>query len=334
MSAFNFPLVSIVMPAYNAEKFVVEAIESILNQTYTNIELLISDDKSTDNTRKLIEQFSDPRVKFYHNDHNEGYLKTCNHLFLKCKGELITFQDADDFSEPDRIQEQVSVLNDDLSLYFCGTWYKRISVSGEVIEFVEKPTDYESILECLKTKNGFCGATLMFRREILTKIGGYREFFDRIGNEDYDWIFLVCEKYKGINISKYLYAYRYNFDSVSQEVSLQRYLSQEYVRHFGVQRKKYGEDYLQQGDSSALNKYVENVEAPYRKDRTLIFRNYANAHTSSNNFGKALRFVQLGIKANPLKPVNYYVMYVILKKYFLTINPFSVWYRKLNKKRN
>ncbi len=79
------PLVSIVMPAYNAEKYIAESVNSILAQTYKNFELLIADDCSTDRTREILSAFNDSRISFHPNETNQGYLKTCNKLFLLCK---------------------------------------------------------------------------------------------------------------------------------------------------------------------------------------------------------------------------------------------------------
>ncbi len=219
MNSSATPLVSIVMPAYNAEKFVVLAIESILKQTYQNFELLIADDCSTDSTRKLVDSFQDPRIKTFHNTKNIGYLKTCNILFSKCVGPLMTFQDADDFSEPNRLEIQVNVMNQHPEYGFCGSWYKRISFTGEEIGLIKKPCSYEEIISKLKTGNAFCGAAVVIRKEVYEAVGGYREFYNRMGNEDYDWTYLIAEKFKGINIDQYLYGYRYNPASVSQEVS-------------------------------------------------------------------------------------------------------------------
>ena len=90
------------MPAYNCEKYIHQAIDSVLNQTHINFELLIADDCSTDTTKQIIDSYKDPRIKTFHNNINLGYLKASNKLFSLCKGSYITFQDADDTSELNR----------------------------------------------------------------------------------------------------------------------------------------------------------------------------------------------------------------------------------------
>ena len=81
------------IPAYNVEKYIRQAIDSILNQTYSYFELLIADDASTDTTKQIINAYQkiDPRIKTFHNKKNEGYLLTTNKLFQKCKGDYIAF---------------------------------------------------------------------------------------------------------------------------------------------------------------------------------------------------------------------------------------------------
>ena len=124
----NTPLVSVLMPAYNAGPYVRQAAESILSQTYPHLELLVADDASTDNTRALLDALAgDPRVRLFHNETNRGYLQTTNELFRHCKGGLITFMDADDWSAPARIEKLVQAFERDPLLQCAGKSYRRIA---------------------------------------------------------------------------------------------------------------------------------------------------------------------------------------------------------------
>ena len=93
----DLPLVSILMPCYNSEKYLVEAISSIKEQTYYNWELLICNDSSTDNSLSIIKQFESDKIKIFENKINKGYLKTCNFLFNQAQGDYITFQELNFF---------------------------------------------------------------------------------------------------------------------------------------------------------------------------------------------------------------------------------------------
>ncbi len=98
------PLVSVIIPAYNCERFIIQSLDSIINQTYQNLEIIVCDDASKDKTRKIIDSYSDPRIKRFHNEYNMGYLITWNKLMAFATGEYITFQDADDVSDTKRIE--------------------------------------------------------------------------------------------------------------------------------------------------------------------------------------------------------------------------------------
>src|SRR5262249_29917335 len=104
------PKVSVVMSAFNAEAFIEEAIISILSQTYENVELVIADDGSMDNTRRVLDRLTDRRIRRYDNKENLGYLRTRNRLFRLTTGEFVTLQDADDISLPNRIENQVGAF--------------------------------------------------------------------------------------------------------------------------------------------------------------------------------------------------------------------------------
>lgn len=104
------PLVSILMPAYNAELYIKTAIESIISQTYPNWQLLICDDGSVDGTYSVICDFSDSRIKLFKNSNNIGNVKTVNFLIKQCEGELFTLLDADDWCLEHRILHQVEAF--------------------------------------------------------------------------------------------------------------------------------------------------------------------------------------------------------------------------------
>ncbi len=105
-------LVSIIMPAYNCEKYIAEAIRSVLAQTYTGWELIIVDDCSTDNTAAIIASFDDPRIVYQRNKHNMGAALTRNEALRIAKGEYIAFLDADDLWATDKLEKQIRFMQD------------------------------------------------------------------------------------------------------------------------------------------------------------------------------------------------------------------------------
>ena len=100
-------LVSIIMPSWNTGRFIAESIESVINQTYANWELLIVDDCSTDNTNEVVRKFNDDRIKFFKNEKNSGAAITRNRALREANGEWIAFLDSDDLWLPKKLEHQI-----------------------------------------------------------------------------------------------------------------------------------------------------------------------------------------------------------------------------------
>ena len=115
----NKPLVSVIIPCYNAEKYVEEAIRSIMTQTYSNLEIIVTDDCSSDNTLMILETLAaeDSRIKVIKNEKNLKIVKSLNNMIEVAQGKYIARMDADDISLPERIEKQVSFL--DSSFWCC-----------------------------------------------------------------------------------------------------------------------------------------------------------------------------------------------------------------------
>ncbi|NHN38096.1 glycosyltransferase family 2 protein [Pseudomaricurvus alcaniphilus] len=215
--ANNQPLISVLMAAYNAEHYIQTAINSILSQTYSNLELIIIDDASTDSTWEKIQELSDQRIKCYQNPGNLGYLKTCNKLFSSAQGQFITFQDADDWSAPLRLETQLQHLQKNEDILFCGTFCAKVFNPKLEAEYTYPVTDKDIRRQLARGRTSlFCGASIMFRRKLLEQVGGYRELFDRIGAEDIDWYLRALDVGKACNIPATLYYYRQHQGSISK----------------------------------------------------------------------------------------------------------------------
>ena len=115
-----FGLVSIIMPSFNTGKFIAETIESVLNQTYKNWELLIVDDCSTDDTAAIVKNFDDARIKFFRNEKNSGAAFSRNFALQKARGEWIAFLDSDDLWLPEKLERQLTFMTTN-NYKFCGT---------------------------------------------------------------------------------------------------------------------------------------------------------------------------------------------------------------------
>lgn len=174
-SVVQAPLVSIIMSAFNAEETIEYAVESLINQSYKNIEILICDDGSSDNTPLIIKKMAqkDSRIKIYRSKKNQGTYNIRNEMIKTAQGEFITFQDSDDFALPNRIAEQVSVLSAS-SKPMCATQWLRMTPSGEFVYF------YDDKL------SRFCVVSTMIKAEVFKRIGLFRESLVAADTEFYE----------------------------------------------------------------------------------------------------------------------------------------------------
>ena len=209
------PLVSILMPAYNAEKFISEAINSILNQDYSHWELLILNDASTDSTQVIIDGFEDNRIQVYHHSENQGYLTSCNELLDKSKGDFITFLDADDMCPITCIGNCLNEFEKNSKLDFLTTGYSRIQESGELLSSHLANINLKKYSEDARYNPTVCCATIFLTRELLDKVGSYRPFFKEIGGEDYYWLWELSRTGNGQHLTESLYDYRFHSKQTS-----------------------------------------------------------------------------------------------------------------------
>lgn len=308
-------LISVLMPAYNAEKYIEEAIQCILNQTYTNWELLIADDASTDNTNAIIKRYAlkDSRIKCSQNKTNIGYLKTWNQLIKVAEGDFITFLDADDLCAPDRINILYNYLEENPNVKIVGSNINLLSVDGRQIGTKEYPVSTEVINKnLLSPKFSFCGSAVMIRKEVYQKIGGYREYFDRLGWEDHDWLIRCCTMFKAANIGKYLYSYRNTPDSVTRSIQLQDY-KKLIIKKIGLelakQRLQSGTDCLEQEDYAKLNEIEKKYLKPFEDNPALVYLKLSTMAAT-----KKMKKVYLvhAIKIRPFQLKAYYYLLKVL----------------------
>lgn len=203
------------MAVYNGQKYLAEAVDSILNQTFTNFEFLIINDGSTDNSREIILSFDDPRIRIVDNPDNIGLARSLNRGLQLAQGELIARQDADDISYPNRIEQQFRFLEMHPEVILLGTGVRTIDESGRPHpDKLYVPTSLTAIRWYLMFGNAFAHTSVMFRRNIIwDKLGGYDEVFDRI--EDYELWSRVARSFIVENLPNVLIDYRYHYGSIT-----------------------------------------------------------------------------------------------------------------------
>ncbi len=207
------PKVSVIMSVYNAESTLVEALESIFNQTYTNWELVVCDDGSTDGTRELlnrtVESIDDSRVTILTNEINRKLAYSLNRCLEAATGELIARMDGDDISEPDRLERQVRFLNEHPEVDMVGTSMRRFNSEGlgEIVQPAELEPDRWTLAR--STRSPFCHATILARRSVFEAVGNYTDSWRTERVEDFDlWFKFFAAGFVGRNLPDPLYRVR------------------------------------------------------------------------------------------------------------------------------
>lgn len=165
------PLVSVVMPAYNAEKYIEFAIESVLRQTYANLELIIIEDCSTDNTYQVIQNYQDKRIKILKNDRNMGIAYSTNKGIGASQGEYIALLDDDDIAVENRLEMQVKYLRQHREIDILGGHSAKIDDKGKIIGFANTPRHNPQYIKAMLLFGNldFCNSTAMIRRQFVEK---------------------------------------------------------------------------------------------------------------------------------------------------------------------
>lgn len=190
------PLISVIIPSYNREKLIVNAVNSVLNQTYQNLEVIVVDDNSTDNTKSAIESLKDQRVKYLKNEKKLGPSGARNVGIKVAKGEFIAFQDSDDEWLPDKLEKQMSLFEKkEYGLVYCAFRYNRKNLNYQFPSTKYGRNELEGdIFESLLEQNKIGTVTMLAKREVFDEVGVFCEKLRCY--EDWEYALRVAYKYK------------------------------------------------------------------------------------------------------------------------------------------
>ncbi|WJS95137.1 glycosyltransferase [Flavobacterium johnsoniae] len=246
------PKITVLMPVYNCELYIKEALESILNQTFSDFELLIIDDASSDSTVSIIKNYNDSRLRLIEKDKNSGITNSLNYGLSIARGEYIARMDGDDISFPERFEKQVAFLDANPEIILCGTNYKVIGKNENII----LPECNESIKIRLLRDNCIAHPSVMMRRQKLIESS---VLYDPIKEsaEDYDlWVRLLA------------FGKLYN---------LQDFLLQYRVHEMQISKKR-----QKQQNESALEcriKMIDYLNFSFHKEETLLLKKFVSCDT-------------------------------------------------------
>lgn len=227
--------VSVVMSVYNGEKYLREAVESILSQTFKDFEFIIINDASTDNTSKIVNSFNDQRIRILHNRKRLGLTKSLNKGIRKAQGEYIARMDADDVSLSKRLKEQVKFMDKNPKIGACGT---AIKVIGNTQYTFYPPINNDQIKATLLFENCIAHSSAIIRANIFTQDKLYYNT-KYLQSQDYNLWVRISKRYQLANLDRILVLHRVHNSQISKrKTSRQKayafYVKSSQLKHLGI----------------------------------------------------------------------------------------------------
>lgn len=261
------------MSVFNGEKYLHEAIESILKQTFTDFEFIIIDDGSADSTCRIIQSYNDSRIVLISRE-NKGLVTSLNEAILSANGLYIARQDADDVSHPARLQTEVYFLRNNTEHVAVGSWFEVFNEGGSVR--INRTPVTDSLVR-LRLVWGTCfgHGSVMFVRQTAIDAGLYRGVMWPA--EDYDLWTRLASFGSMANVPKVLYRYRMHDESISEKnSSKQRQLAKEISLSYALKYRRNHPGSMEHDVKSIAKvgqEYQKEVIAEMRRE-TLRLRNY------------------------------------------------------------
>jgi len=218
------------MAVYNGEKYLCEAIDSILNQTFKNFEFLIINDGSTDGTAEILQSYHDPRIKIINNEKNMGLAKSLNKGLKIAKGKYIARMDADDISLQERLEKQLAIIEKNKNVGMVASWIHIIDENNNYVRdwhADREDNSPEEIYYTLFFKNCIAHSSVLFNKELILKIGGYDESFKK--SQDYELWIRLSKITKIIKIKDVLVIRKEHSVNISFDVKNQHKINEEYL---------------------------------------------------------------------------------------------------------
>jgi len=210
------PKISVITITYNRAKFLPEAIESVQAQTFSDWELLIIDDCSTDNTKEVAEKYiaEDARIKYFRNDENMKISKSRNRGLELAQGKYVAMLDSDDaWCDPEKLEKQYNFFENNPEYALIGGGVIVVDENGKEMKRYLDPNGNKDLKKMMLVKNPFAQSSIMYPRQLVIDLGGYD--IDLSGIEDYDLWMRIGKKHKVANLHKYVLKYRVHGGNIS-----------------------------------------------------------------------------------------------------------------------
>jgi glycosyltransferase involved in cell wall biosynthesis len=302
------PLVSVVMPMRNAERFVKESLRSLLDQNGQDktfdLEVVVVDDGSTDRSAEIVRELNDPRIQLIPGP-QRGISAAFNAGLAAAKGQILARCDADDLYPPDRLGWQVRWLDEHPEFGAVCGYYAHINDASEFVADHHNDEPVDELTDELRNGRGrshMCAYA--FRTEILRSIGGCREWF--VTSEDADLQYRLAEVTRIGFEPRRAYLYRLHGDSIThQQASAKRLFFEESALRFQQQRRGSGSDDLQRGNPPAIADFSPGATArhPDEQIQGILLGSSWKEHAQGNKSAA----VRLGFRALRMRPTNFSV---------------------------
>lgn len=267
--------VSIVMAVYNDIAGLPPTLASLRGQTFTDFELIIVDDGSTDATWESLSKLDFPRLRLLRLARNRGQTAALNAGVKLARGEFIARHDADDESMPERFAKQVSYLDEHPGVALVGAQLDWIDGEGALVHHFDYPTEHDAIRGRMRAKNSFAHGSVMVRREALAGVGGYREPF-RLA-QDYDLWLRIAEKHAVANLPETLYRMRFGPEMASVRRNDEQNAYAALARSLAEERAAEGKETtsLEQAALKIAVSYGSLGKVARRQQRAVNYANWA-----------------------------------------------------------
>ena len=281
----NLPLVSVIIPTYNRAYLIEQAIYSVLNQTYPNIELIIVDDASNDNTESIIKNFNDARISCIKQKQHAGAAAARNKGILESRGEFISFLDSDDTINPEKIQKQVNAIlnaDEDVAAVYCGLNlidFKTKEIIGQSIHKKNFYNNFKNGKFILTPTTG----TILARKDAIVDIGGFDERLP--AHQDTELAIRFCQKYNYLLLEEFLVNAVKNHDQISS-------VSKNHIK---------GKEIIFEKHKKFLSKHILYG----------LCKQIANYYIISGNSSKAIFYIKEALKLKPFKLLTLFQIILI-----------------------
>jgi glycosyltransferase involved in cell wall biosynthesis len=300
-------VISIILPVYNGEKYLRNCIESILDQSFQQFELLVINDGSVDYSENIIKEFEDPRIRYFGKS-NTGLSDSLNYGISKSNFELICRIDQDDLMRPDRLVKQYEYMNENISKFAVCTFATMIDDKGKIVGQLKPPKDENWIQFQINFENRFIHSGIMFRKSVLRQLGGYSTNINLQPPEDFELWSKALKAYPysiGV-LPEYLTFYRVSDNSMSRKHP-KMVINSIKICHRNVETLPG----LSNQSAKTLNIFIFNI---HTRDKVKFILNFRDLYCT---------MIRLWILSNSTISLKYKIRIILFILKYAVVKPFA-----------